>query len=188
MDDRESILIVGAEQFASYSGYGGSFKCSGPHQDTNPVDARRRRCVSIVAMDAIYFTSKWEQYLEKNILRELNKAYCGFRHVASGDDRSQLIPVATGNWGCGMFGGVKMLKTVIQWMAASRAGRNLKYYTFGDEKLADEQKHVVDEFRKKNVTVGQLYTLTTGAAELLDGKNKKFQHIFEFLLDQLESL
>ena len=30
------------------------------------------------------------------------------------------IGVATGNWGCGAFGGDPELKTIIQWLAASQ--------------------------------------------------------------------
>ena len=45
-------------------------------------------------------------------------------------------PVATGNWGCGAFGGDPHLKSLIQWMAASYAGTpRLIYYTFGHEKM-----------------------------------------------------
>jgi hypothetical protein len=44
--------------------------------------------------------------------------------------------IATGNWGCGAFGGDPILKAVIQIVAAAEAGRNLKYLTFGDEALS----------------------------------------------------
>ena len=30
------------------------------------------------------------------------------------------IGIATGNWGCGAFGGDPELKTIIQWLAASQ--------------------------------------------------------------------
>ena len=53
MDELESILITGAEQFSSYTGYGGRFKYSGPYTDENPVDDRKRRCVSIVAIAGV---------------------------------------------------------------------------------------------------------------------------------------
>lgn len=40
-------------------------------------------------------------------------------------------PIATGNWGCGAFGGDPHLKSLMQWMAASYAGCPcLMYYTF----------------------------------------------------------
>jgi len=191
MEERESILIVGAEQFSSYSGYGGGFKCSGPHQDTNPVDDRGRRCVSIVAMDATYFMSKPEQFQQRCILRELNKALCGFSHTVPGDDSStsKFVPVATGNWGCGMFGGIKMLKTVIQWMAASRAGREIKYFTFDDDVLHEEQRSFIEALVQKQATVGQLFRLTLNMDSSSDMESmKNSKHVFKFLISHFENL
>lgn len=163
MKDDESILITGAEQFSSYSGYGGGFKCTGPYTDTNKIDDRKRRCISIVAIDASCFMSSSSiiQYTRQNILRELNKACCGFEHASVGDDwsASKFTPVATGNWGCGVFGGNRKMKTIIQWMAASRIGRDVKYFTFDDRRLSEEQNEIVAALVGQNMTVGQLYRL-----------------------------
>ncbi|KAG0489905.1 hypothetical protein HPP92_006768 [Vanilla planifolia] len=42
------------------------------------------------------------------------------------------IGIATGNWGCGAFGGDPQIKAVLQWLAASQALRPfIHYYTFG---------------------------------------------------------
>ena len=50
---------------------------------------------------------------------------------------SRLRPVATGNWGCGVFRGDPELKAVIQWVAASAAGCPVVvYHTFGDRKMS----------------------------------------------------
>ena len=35
-------------------------------------------------------------------------------------DRCNNIGVATGNWGCGVFGRDPEIKTIIQWLAASQ--------------------------------------------------------------------
>lgn len=44
------------------------------------------------------------------------------------------IGIATGNWGCGAFGGDVELKSVLQWLAASQASRPfVLYFTFGEE-------------------------------------------------------
>ncbi len=160
MQELESILITGAEQFSTYSGYGGTFTYTGPHTDTNPVDAHRKRHVSIVAIDATpYYGSSNSQFHGQDILRELNKAYSGFSCEVVGDDLAtgKLVPVATGNWGCGAFRGDKHLKTLIQWMAASRAGREVKYYTFKDEELAKKQIVAIEKLRSEKMTVSQLY-------------------------------
>ncbi|KAL4219892.1 hypothetical protein ACF0H5_020304 [Mactra antiquata] len=53
-------------------------------------------------------------------------------------------PIATGNWGCGAFGGDPHLKSLIQWMAASYAGcPRLIYYTFGSQQLKKFEEVVV---------------------------------------------
>ena len=56
-----------------------------------------------------------EQYDEALMLRELNKAYVGFFHPLE----TPPAAVASGNWGCGAFGGEAKLKSLIQLMACS---------------------------------------------------------------------
>lgn len=34
--------------------------------------------------------------------------------------QQDMIGIATGNWGCGAFGGDPELKAIIQWLAASQ--------------------------------------------------------------------
>ena len=52
-------------------------------------------------------------------------------------EESRVRPVATGNWGCGVFRGEPELKAVIQWVAASAAGCPVVvYHTFGDRRLS----------------------------------------------------
>jgi hypothetical protein len=44
-------------------------------------------------------------------------------------------------------------------MAASAAGRELRYFTFGDRGLADSFQEVYDVLVEKKVTVGELFRL-----------------------------
>lgn len=168
MEDNEAILIQGAEQFSEYTGYGGTFKFTGPHTDTNPIDECNRRCVSIVAIDAIpqggIDHSEFDRY---SIARELDKAFCGFSFRIAGDnpESNGMRPVATGNWGCGAFGGNKRLKTLLQWMSASMAGRPLKYYSFRDHSFSREQAKIVAVLQEKGVTVGQLYEILVSSSK-----------------------
>ena len=47
-----------------------------------------------------------------------------------------LRPLATGNWGCGAFGGDPQLKAMVQWIATSASGRpHMVYYTFGNKEM-----------------------------------------------------
>lgn len=39
--------------------------------------------------------------------------------------------IITGNWGCGAFKGNLTVKFMIQWIAASLAGKRLMYCPFG---------------------------------------------------------
>ena len=50
--------------------------------------------------------------------------------------RVLLRPIATGNWGCGVFGGDPQLKAMIQWAAVSAAGRpKMMYFPFNDRRV-----------------------------------------------------
>ena len=184
MLDNEAILIRGAEQFSKYSGYGFEFQFNGPHVDKNPIDEHNVRCVSIVAIDAIPqgYTDQ-DEYGTATLARELDKAYCGFSFIITGDDRGtrKMRPVATGNWGCGAFGGDKQLKTLVQWMAASMAGRPIKYYSFQDEAFSSRQAKVVDLLRDRMVTVGKLYSLLISYSKLQDRKD-----LFDYVTEKVK--
>ena len=190
MDENEAILIRGAEQFSSYAGYGGRFKYVGAYADTNPIDERNRRCVSIAAIDAIPVSFGGSlQFNKPDIVRELDKAYCGFSFTIPGDrthsDASpgELVPVATGNWGCGAFGGNKELKTLIQWMAASKVGRPVQYFAFREKKLSEKQEKVTKLLLEHKVTVGQLYSILTKSQGKLKAGN-----VFEYVMNEASKL
>jgi poly(ADP-ribose) glycohydrolase len=58
MSDTESILIRGAEQFSTYSGFASTFRFTGPFTGPAPqVDAEGFLCSFVVAMDATPFDS-----------------------------------------------------------------------------------------------------------------------------------
>ena len=87
---------------------------------------------------------------------------------SSGAGRSVALdtgqPFATGNWGCGCFGGDLQLKALLQWMAASRAGRAMVYYPFGDSRAAGLEE-VSARLLAAKTTVGQLGKLLFNAPE-----------------------
>ncbi|KAL3679147.1 hypothetical protein R1sor_022103 [Riccia sorocarpa] len=67
--------------------------------------------------------------------------------------------VATGNWGCGAFGGNLHLKCLLQWIAASEAGRSeVLYYTFRDER-AEKLQEVIDWILEKRWPICRLWTV-----------------------------
>ncbi|XP_019939188.2 poly(ADP-ribose) glycohydrolase-like isoform X1 [Paralichthys olivaceus] len=157
LDHNECLIITGTQQYSKYTGYAQTYKWAGSHQDTTPRDGWQRRCTEIVAIDALHYKNFLEQFRLEKINRELNKAYCGF---ARPEEQSQyLAAVATGNWGCGVFGGDKRLKALLQMLAAAEAGRDVAYFTFGDSQLMTDVHNMHSFLTQRNISVGEVYDL-----------------------------
>lgn len=60
------------------------------------------------------------QYSEAGVHRELSKAYVSFM-----SEQEHPSPIATGNWGCGVFKGDAPLKAIIQLLAASQGKKKI---------------------------------------------------------------
>ncbi|ELR17423.1 poly(adpribose) glycohydrolase, putative [Acanthamoeba castellanii str. Neff] len=159
LQDNECLLITGAERYSKYTGYAKTFRYAGDYEDQTPRDELGRRRTQVIAMDALFFGSysigRLAQYRLENIERELNKCYVTFSTPSI--PPLDTTPVATGNWGCGAFGGFHDVKAIIQLMAAAVAGRPLRYFTFGEPGLANALKEVYAFLREKRVTVSALW-------------------------------
>lgn len=153
----ECLIITGTQQYSKYIGYAQTYQWGGSHQDTTPRDGWQRKCTEIVAIDALQFKNFFEQFRPEKINRELNKAYCGF--ARSEDQRQNLAAVATGNWGCGVFGGDARLKALLQMLAAAEAGRDVAYFTFGDSQLMTDVHNMHSFLSQRNISVGEVYDL-----------------------------
>ena len=179
----ESIGVYGVEQFSLYSGYGDSFRFEGRMKDSTDRDTSGRRLTYVVAMDAIRFSGDKElQFRTDKVVRELNKAFVAYGGWNSREVR--LPAVATGNWGCGAFGGDPRLKLLIQLMAASKAGRDLAYFTFGNEELMSEGGRVYSRLVENGVTVGQLFRSIASFNN--SSRTRRGKELFEWVLDQLD--
>ncbi len=136
LQDTESVLILGAERFSDYSGYAASFAYAGPHRDAAvevPAEGGGTRlATAVIAYDALQFGwNKAAQFAPGKVFRELNKALCAFlpqnafknmaRNCGGIGFQDETPAVATGNWGCGAFGGDLILKAIVQFMAAAQA-------------------------------------------------------------------
>ncbi|MCD9558726.1 hypothetical protein HAX54_016262 [Datura stramonium] len=77
MADNEAIEIVGTERFSNYTGYASSFRFNGDHVDKKEIDVLGRLKRRIIAIDALSSPGK-RQYRVECLLREINKALCGF--------------------------------------------------------------------------------------------------------------
>ncbi|KAA8579215.1 hypothetical protein FQN60_000037 [Etheostoma spectabile] len=117
--DNECLIVTGCQQFSCYSGYGDTFEWAGPHEDRLHRDEWGRLRRQILAIDAVNYKHRRDQYNMIRVTRELNKAYCGFK--ADGHNEPDI---ATGKWG-----------SVVQLMAAAKAKRGLAFFTFEDETL-----------------------------------------------------
>lgn len=179
LGDREVLVVVGVEQFSKYEGYADSFKFAGRFTDTVGLDSSGRKETSLVAMDAIRFTNSQDQFNMRNIDRELNKAFVAFqnRHV------NTLQAVATGNWGCGAFGGDTRVKLIIQMMAAAEAGRDLVYFTFGDTSLVRDGGEMYNFLVREAVTVGELYRILRGFGK--SGRDLEGKELFSWIYQQV---
>ncbi|XP_048419424.1 poly(ADP-ribose) glycohydrolase isoform X2 [Stegostoma tigrinum] len=157
LDDNECLIVTGTEQYSVYKGYADTYKWTGQYNDKIPRDTWQRCNTEIVAIDALPFRCYLDQFSPCNLKREINKAYCGF--VRPCIDPKNLPAVATGNWGCGAFGGDARLKSLLQMMAAAEAGRDVVYFTFGDRELMIEIYEMHKFLTEKEQTVGQIYKL-----------------------------
>ncbi|XP_033886917.3 poly(ADP-ribose) glycohydrolase-like isoform X2 [Acipenser ruthenus] len=157
LEQNESLIITGVERFSNYSGYAGSYRWSGNHHDDTARDEWQRICTEVVAIDAVKYRRFLEQFIPEKIRRELNKAFCGF--ARPGVDSRNLSAVATGNWGCGAFGGDTRLKALLQMMAAAEAGRDVAYFTFGDRELMRDVHEMHTFLTQRHITVGDIYIL-----------------------------
>ena len=175
MKDHEAILLIGAEKFCLHTGYNQSLKFAGNFEDVESS-------VSRVAMDATCYgwgRNKAHQWKTNDLLRDLNKAFVSFKH----DYPFNKSAIATGNWGCGAFGGHVQLKSMLQWVAASACLRPVHYYTFRDPNAAGLAQ-VVEVLVKNSATVGQLMGAILDLADDLDlqgGSHGKT--LFPYLID-----
>jgi poly(ADP-ribose) glycohydrolase len=143
MQDHEAVLLRGAARLAESSGYAHTLRYVGPRDTWDD-----RPDVAVLAVDALHFRRRGApmQWKPEACLREMEKLRAGF-----GDDCGTF---ATGNWGCGAFGGDPRLKSLLQWIAASASGWNIRYFTFADPRT----EALVDTVAAlQGRTVGQLW-------------------------------
>jgi poly(ADP-ribose) glycohydrolase len=121
-----------------YVGYQHSFDFAGNYDVDNKPSA-------IIFMDALPGGERDAPTLQ----REINKAFIGFSCNTNG------ATIATGQWGCGAFGGNKVVKAILQLMVAAQAGVSLEYILYG--KKLSGLKAFYEEIIAKKFTVGELF-------------------------------
>ncbi|CAI4228377.1 unnamed protein product [Auanema sp. JU1783] len=179
MNAHEAIFISGAQQYSSYSGYANRLRWVPVNPDNVVVrDKFKRINHEIVAIDAKNVSEHPEkQYDVEMIDRELLKCYVGFH---TGEKEPYIKPIATGNWGCGVFGGDLQLKALIQLLAAGAAGRELIYVPFNEERFKTEFRALYQNLRKRNIQIGVLYGILSNYC-----MSKTNLTVFEYVLECL---
>jgi len=152
MAPNEAIIIAGTRRYSTYRGYGRSFAYKSPY--TNPMPPKTptgqyKTC--IIAIDAIKGGTQGKSDL---LLRELGKAYVGFL-VENEQIGFHASTISTGKWGCGFFKGDAVIKLIVQWIAATLAGREVLFFPY-DKLDATRLQRVVELLAQK--TVGEVYT------------------------------
>jgi len=152
MREEEAILIQGAATMSEYQGYAKGFKWNGKKEEKYEMTKSNIMDRNIIAIDALDLRDERipTQFSTDLLLRELNKAYVGFSGVPELDEETKRKPIATGRWGCGIFAGNVHLKFILQWIAASRAGRAMIFYSFGKQGVENIEK-IVKFYEGKDV-------------------------------------
>ena len=142
MDKNDAIGIYNTIEYSKYSGYGYQFKYEKSAITSDLTKIKRHK---IIAIDAMDFSSSYYIYKirnQENIMRDIHKAYVGFNLINFKTEKNTKKTIATGNWGCGAFGGNHEQKFLEQWIAASFAGvKKLNYYSFDDDNMKIVQKY-----------------------------------------------
>lgn len=159
MDECDGIGIFNTILYSDYRGYRKNFEFLGNCVLNCPKSQIRRH--RLIAIDA---SAKKDSTLnnvdnttyQQIINRDIYKALAGFNLINRdwGFEKS----LATGNWGCGVYGGIPELKFIEQWIAASFARvERLDYYIFNDKKMQQNIIPWYEFIKNKFKTANMLY-------------------------------
>jgi poly(ADP-ribose) glycohydrolase len=202
LQNNECLTVYGAERFSKYSGYARTFRFEGDFVDKTEVDTTGHIKCALVAIDAVDYHRKAggadAQYTIPEYEREAGKALVGFSSGNYATDEGEAdefsmqaawasqsnTPVATGNWGCGVFGGDRLLKALLQAVSASVARRShLEYFTVGDEELSDQLKCLFAQIAERGMSVGCVWAKLGEFARIRRSRDnpRRQQSFLEFL-------
>lgn len=157
MRPNEAIVICGAEQFSllRHGTYAFNMKHDGPVKAPCP---RGGAVLAIDAMDYRYGSPDL-QYQWATMRREMEKCIAAMLIPLCdyGVPVEEAARIATGNWGCGVFGGDLELKFLLQWVACSVADKEMHYFPFDQEVVVQTmlQGKLADRIRDA-MTIGDM--------------------------------
>lgn len=184
LDKNECLVMTGCQRFSKYVGYADTFQWNGNYHDKTPRDSWGRLCTQLVAIDANPFRSTREQYSPQWLNREINKAFVGFDDQST---RYQLPAIATGNWGCGAFRGDPQLKSLLQLMAAAKAGRDTMYFTFSNSSLCKEIFDMHSFLVAQNIHIDAVWKLLLDYHSFITAERKITTTLFRFIYNSISA-
>jgi hypothetical protein len=174
MGDGEAVLVTGAAAFGAVEGYHETLKFHGR--------APGGQSLTTLCIDALDFSDVPEQDRLKAQLtlealqREVFKVFAGAGAVGEELPRRDA-PLSTGRWGCGSHGGHDHVKALVQWIAASAAGRPLNFFLPTSSKTYDALVHDLEAAVKlasesaHKLTVGAMWTALCEKGTALTGSD-----------------
>ena len=148
----EAIVVRGLKRYSKYKGNDEDLEFTEEYKEGCQLGEDNILERTFTCIDALRFDEAEKKYqFDKNvILLELNKAYVGFQGSSLEKDKYEKMPVSTGNWGCGELGINVELKFLIQWISATRNGRDIEYFIFNSDRTIYLQD-IVTTYQNKTV-------------------------------------
>ena len=159
----QSIYMSGYEVFSYSEGYGFSLRYGGVRICKTTFESDSYKSL-MIAVDAIPMMSSWEyQFCPTMTLREFIKIFTGLQ--ANGKPH-KFGAIATGKWGCGVFGGHIWMKFLIQLIACAFMNIEMNFSCFQSEKEMEIAKaflkEMVEYSANNKVTKGDLFNALIG--------------------------
>ena len=132
----EVVIVKNVRRSCEYTGFLYRFEQKSILHNAAPMN--------VLALDA----SNQNSFHQNNVIRDLNKAWIGFKHSTS--------VISTGHWGCGAFGGDQTFKFLQQICASTLLDKKLFYSTFKDEPCKVKFQTILDTLSSSSITIGQI--------------------------------
>ncbi len=156
LKDNEAVIMRCIKRHCDYTGYLGNFKFKGLHICKPNVKCCASiasiKTIDIIVIDAI---PKYDPsyYIDK--FRDINKCYAGF----SSYKKFNKLPISTGAWGCGAFGGDFHLKFIEQIIISSYLDIKLYYSCYQNQKVHTECERMLNIIKDKKLNMADLAKL-----------------------------
>ncbi|KAJ3411796.1 hypothetical protein HDV05_001695 [Chytridiales sp. JEL 0842] len=157
LEPNEVALIHNVARVCDYTGYLDTFKFE--------RILETQQLQTIIVIDATHT----KHFQSGMVTRDISKAFMGFSSCL----KSSCLSIATGHWGCGVFGGNKYHKFLQQILAFAMATSTfsksdsekpfvLHYSCFNDTDLVKEFEGWLDFLARRQISVQQLCTWLVG--------------------------